>query len=1128
MDFDRDRFTARNRRPTGELEVGWLSGATARNLRAQYDLILTPTPTSFAQYPRYVFDDPSRTFGSERRPVLDERTNGEGHVEFVLDLSVDRNPPGLLNATLVGKVFEEGGNFSTDRFTLPYYPYRAFVGVKLPEGEGWNGALTTGQEHTVDLVVVDADGDLTDREELEVTLHKLDWQWWWDQSGSNLANYVNNEYQQPVLSETVAVDSGQATWSFKVANEDWGRYYVRACEPESAHCAGTVVYLDGPVYADNSSRPQAATMLTFTADQERYTVGQTATLHIPGSAGGRALVSLETGSRVLETHWVPLLKDQAETTFSFEITEAMSPNVYAHVSLLQPHAQTANDLPIRLYGLLNLPVENPATYLQPTISMPTKVEPESQVNIRIAEAQQRPMAYTVAVVDEGLLDITRFATPDPHDHFYAREALGVKTWDVYDHVIGAYGGPLERLLPVGGDGTAPLGPESRETNRFSPVVKFLGPFFLEAGGTNEHTFTLPNYVGSVRTMVVAAHEGAYGHADTTTQVSKPLMVLGTLPRTLSPGETVRLPVSVFAMEHTVKNARVNVDASPPLSVTSERSQDVTFGTIGDQTIGYQLAVGEGTGVGQVEIDAAAGPVRAHYTVNVPIRNPNTTQVTSDDKLIGPGEQWSTTLTPFGTPGTNTATLEVSSVPPFNVGQRLPYLISYPHRGIEQVISAAFPQLLLPSVTELDEAQQARTEDYVKAAISKLRSFRTNEGAFAYWEGSHDADEWCTNYAGHFLLAAKQRGYSVPNGLLSGWTRYQQQRARRWGGSQRPRGDLTQAYRLYTLALAEQPASGAMNRMRERRALSLAARWRLAAAYALISQPETAGQLVDSQDDEIASYQDAYSTYGSALRDEAMILETLALLQRREQGLSVFRRLSSALSDDQRWMSTQTTAFCLVAAAEFIETLTLNDEIDARYQVGRKEATTLRSTLSVVERAVDLTDKTTVRVTNQGKGDLYARVVLRGVPPLDTSSARENGLRLRVNYKGTDGEPLDPTSLAQGTDFVAEVTVANPGQRGDYRQLALTQVLPSGWEIVNTRLSDTDSLYTQGSYQYRDIRDDRVLTYFDLMAGERKTFSVLLNAAYVGKFFQPAAYVEALYDNTINGKTDSRFVEIVTF
>ena len=455
-------------------------------------------------------------------------------------------------------------------------------------------------------------------------------------------------------------------------------------------------------------------------------------------------------------------------------------------------------------------------------------------------------------------------------------------------------------------------------------------------------------------------------------------------------------------------------------------------------------------------------------------------------------------------------------------------MNYPYGCVEQVTSAAFPQLFLSSIVELNETRRAATENHVKAAIHKLRSFRTDEGAFAYWEGQNDADEWCTAYVGHFLLEAQQRGYTIPEGLLAGWVRYQQQRARQWGGREQARDDLIQAYRLYTLALAGQPATGAMNRLRERNRLSLAARWRLAAAYALTGQPESAVQLVESYDDEVADYQENAGTYGSALRDEAMILETLALLDRREQGLSVFRRISSALSDDSRWMSTQTAAFCLIAATKFAATLSLDNTIAARYKAGSSETTELRSPLSVIERSIEPVAGRTIQVTNQGSGDLYARVITRGVPPMDTSRAQENGLRLQVNYKGTDGEPLDVSSLAQGTDFVTEVTVANPGVQGDYRRLALTQVFPSGWEIINTRLSGIDSLYRQSAYDHRDIRDDRVLTYFDLAAGERKTFTVLLNATYAGRFYQPAFYGEAMYDNTINGKSDSRYVEVVSF
>ena len=157
------------------------------------------------------------------------------------------------------------------------------------------------------------------------------------------------------------------------------------------------------------------------------------------------------------------------------------------------------------------------------------------------------MTFTIAVVDEGLLDLTRFKTPDPHSVFYAREALGVKTWDMYDLVLGAYGGRLEKVLAIGGDEEATMA-KNKKAQRFVPVVRYAGPFSLKKGEKKDIKLHMPNYVGSVRTMVIAGKDGAYGQAEKTTPVRKALMVLATLPRVLGPAEEVELPVSVFAMD----------------------------------------------------------------------------------------------------------------------------------------------------------------------------------------------------------------------------------------------------------------------------------------------------------------------------------------------------------------------------------------------------------------------------------------------------------------------------------------------------------------------------------------------------------------------------------------------------
>ena len=160
--------------------------------------------------------------------------------------------------------------------------------------------------------------------------------------------------------------------------------------------------------------------------------------------------------------------------------------------------------------MIPLDVEDETTKLSPTIAMPDELKPEQEFTVEVREEEGRPLTYTLAVVDEGLLGLTRFKTPNPWDAFYAREALGIRTWDVYNEVLGAQGAQLDRVLSIGGDGDVGSSPDAERANRFEPVVMHLGPFELPRKGKARHTLTMPNYVGAVRVMVVAAGDKAYG------------------------------------------------------------------------------------------------------------------------------------------------------------------------------------------------------------------------------------------------------------------------------------------------------------------------------------------------------------------------------------------------------------------------------------------------------------------------------------------------------------------------------------------------------------------------------------------------------------------------------------------
>ena len=1122
LDFGREILKAGERLQATLLST-WLHGAPARSLKADVELSLSSRKTTFDRFAEYTFDDPTRRYDTERQTVFEGALDASGRATVQATVDAGGDAPGMLRADFTTRVFEPGGAFSTDRFSLPFSPYARYIGIRAPKGDRARGMLLTDTPHELEIVAVDSEGRPAGSGGVEVKIYKIDWRWWWEQGEQGLAAWAQSTVHTPLEQGVVALENGTGTWTFEIKQPDWGRYLITAADRQGGHRTGQVVYIDWPGWAGRGRKEaDGASVLTFSADKTEYAVGDTVTLALPTPEKGRALVSLETGSSVLRTEWVEATG--AETRYRFKTTAAMAPTVYAHVTLLQPHAQTANDLPIRLYGVTPVKVLDPRTRLSPVVECASVFAPESKARVTVREASGRPMTYTLAVVDEGLLGLTRFATPDPWDHFYAREALGVKTWDLYDDVVGAWGGVLERMLAVGGDEEG-VRAEAQRANRFPPMVRFLGPFPLAAGQAGTHEVDVPRYVGAVRVMVVAGREGAFGAADKSVFVRRPLMLLATLPRVLGPEEDVALPVSVFAMAPEIKDVTVRVTTTSPLEVVAPATKTLSFDAPGDELVSFRVKTGPGLGVGTATIEAVSGGEKAAQRIELDVRMSTPRAVDVLGTTLEPGGAWEPPVSFPGLPGTNEVTLEVSRTPPLDLGRRLSYLVGYPHGCVEQTVSAAFPQLFLGRLIELSADQRSRIETNVKAALDRLRSFQTSDGGFGYWPGDDDSNDWVTNYGGHFVLEAKAAGYLPPPGMLESWTRFQSRRARAWAAGP-GRAELVQAYRLYTLALAGAPELGAMNQLRERETLPVTARWRLAATYHLAGQPEAASALAEQAPVTVERYRELAGTFGSDVRDRAMILESLLILRRSASIGPLVQSLSRSLSADE-WLSTQETAYSLLALARAAGEGRPGDETSFSYSWQGAETVRVSSPTPVVQRTLDpgKDRRGSLVVRNTGKTNLYPRLVLAGLPPVGRETAAANGLRLKVEYQTMEGAALDPSRLDQGTDFKAIVTVTSTGERGDYEQLALSHLVASGWEIHNERLSPARRR-GPSPYEYQDVRDDRVYTYFDLKKGESKTVELLLNASYLGRFYLPPVSVEAMYDATIGARVVGRWVEVI--
>lgn len=1109
--FNKDPLTKSGNRIT--INSRWLHGASAKGLKVVSEYSAKYMPLTFDNWKGYTFDNDNYELDYEPTTVYEGNLDQNGSVSFEPEMDYNENAPSQFKAVFTTRVFENGGNFSTDEVTVKCRPYDSYVGVCLENEK--DGTVETDADQTVAVAVVDANGKALEKaHKIEMKFYKMRWSWWWEDG-----NYQSENYDTLLKTETKFI-TGKGNFSIRVNYPEWGRYKVKLTDVNTGVSATRVFYMDWPESRGrNPQKGQGATTVLLTTDKAKYNIGETVKLTIPTPENGRALVSIESGTKTISSEWINTQK--GETQYSFTAQENMEPGVYAFVTIVQPHSQTINDMPIRMYGVLPINIENPATKLKPVITMSDNLEAETDVKITVSEQDNKPMTYTLAVVDDGLLDLTRFKTPNPWDAFYAREALGVKTWDIFDNVIGAYGGKIERIFSVGGDeSNQMLNP--KKANNLQSVAIFLGPFTI-SGGSKTHTVKLPKYFGSVRTMVVAGNGKAFGNAEKTSTVTKPLMVFATAPRVLGPNEKFKLPVSVFTGDNSIKNVNVSIKTYKGLKAT-ESTKTLTFTEKGEQMPTFDLETLSDKGFATFEITATSGSHKSVMNLVVEIREPNAPSTQTITKAVNAGETAEIAFTPIGKAGSNTAVINISSIMPLNFNSRLQYLVGYPYGCMEQTVSKAFPQLFLADMTDLSADDKARAEDNVKKAIEKIYKQQVSSGGFSYWPNERYPDLWVTSYAGHFLIEAQKKGFAVNADVLKKWQKFEKDQAQNWYGSNAD-SYLTQAYRLYVLALSGEPLTSAMNRLKENSNLSNHAKYHLAAAYAVAGKANTAKEILAKQFKSERSF--SYTeTYYSAIKERAIELQTYCETNQQEKAFAIAKQIADYVNSD-RWMSTQTTAFSLVALSQYFNKYKPSADIACSYTYNGKTVNANNNRAFYTGKLdVDGTQPRIVKFKNSGNSIVYVEVTNTGVPANGTEVPQSSNLTAKMQFK-SGNDVIDPSRIAQGTDFDAIVTVTNTSQ---YRvdDLALTSIFPSGWEILDVDVDFLDKDGNEdyyGNVRYIDKRDDRVYTFFKLQPGNSIRCRVRLNAAYLGEFYLPGIYCESQYDHDYYVKTKGKKVVV---
>lgn len=1104
------------------LKSSWLMGIPASNLKASVELKLSATNGNFKQYPNYTFLNPAITFDNLSQTIFEGKLNAQGSVNFVAKLPAIPNAPGMLNANFISRVYEEGGDFSTYIQTYPYSPFTSYAGIQIPE-LGVGQTLTTDTKNNINIVTVNDKGQPVESE-VELSIYKLNWSWWWEKDNSSLASYMSGINKKEISRTTLKTGVNPVSKTFEIKYPEWGRFLIYARDLRSGHATGKVIYMDWPEWRGQASMqdPEGITMLNFTTNKRTYKVGEMMKITLPKASEGRALVSIENGSQVLDKHWVET-KSGKETQFEMAVTPEMTPNVYIHITMLQPYGQKDNDLPIRLYGIQSITVENQKTQLEPQIAMPTVLKPEQAFTVTVSEKSGDEMSYTLAFVDEGLLDLTAFRTPDPWSDFYAREALGVRTWDVYNWVMGAYAGSLNPLLSIGGD--QELKNTSRNNaNRFKPVVRFMGPFYLAKGKKANHQIKLPAYVGAVRVMLVAGNQsGAYGNCEKSVEVKNAVMTLSTLPRMAAPQDEIWLPVNLFVTERSISSVSVSVKTQNGiLNVSENSSQQVNIKATEDKTLFFKLKAGLKCGTEVITIQSKTGNETFTETIELNVSNPNLPVVSTTEKILQKEESslfsWN-----FPTESTGRSiSLSTSGMPGINLAARLNYLTGYPHGCAEQIISKAYPQLYLNALVPLNDQEIKAIKVSVQDAIRKVYGLQMANGSFTYWQGEKSSNSWITSYAGAFLTEAKNKGYDISANILAKWIEHQKQASRKWDSENSAHTQIDQAYRLYTMALANAPDISAMNRLKGVSNLSDEARWMLAYTFAISGRSSVSKEILADSKPYFKRNSNFGLDFGSDLRDESIALLTLMQLNDLNEAQSLALSIARRLSSDEQY-STQSTAFALMSMSDYAIRMG-KGPLNFSWQTNNNKSTKVESIYPMWQSNVNQADQSgNITVKNNGNGVLFAQLTQSYTPLFDNSEAQNKGLSIKISYVAANGNQAKIESMMQGSSFTMIAEITNTSRATDYTNLSLTQILPAGWENLSTRYAGISEI--KSDFDYQDIRDDRVSTFFSLKKGETKRFKIRLQAAYAGNFYMPAFQCEAMYDANIIARTKAQKITI---
>jgi hypothetical protein len=1041
-------------------------------------------------------------------------TDAAGRVTMTIPVQ-DATAPRPLETQFLLNVAESGGRAVERSITLPILPSGPVVGVRKTFGE-----LTEGATATFEVVLAQADGTRLARKDVPWTLSRIETRYqWYNQDG-------RWGYEPVKTVRRVAdgrIDLTTADPARIAAPVQWGNYRLdvkaEALGPTAQTSVGFTVGWSGEATAD------VPDLLDMRLDKASYGAGETLQARLAPRFAGQATLAV-VSDRVHDIRVVDV--PASGITVSVPVKAEWGAGAYLVAMAHRPLDIEAKRQPGRALGLAWFEVDRDKRKLEVSLQAPAQMRPRGPLAIPVRVAGLQPgeeARITVAAVDLGILNLTRYKTPDPGEHFFGQKQLSTEIRDLYGYLIDGMQGTRGAIRSGGDEGAVMEGapPTQEPLARYSGVVR-VGP-----DGTAEVTFDIPAFNGTARVMAVAWTRDRVGHATQDVIIRDPIVVAGTLPRFLSVGDQSRIHLQIDNVEGAAGDYTVDLDIRGPVVAAADAlRRKVSLKAGGKASVSLPIAAA-GPGLAQIGVTIRGPGIEAAQNLALRVQPGTSSLVNRTVRTLEPGGSLNVSqeLLADILPGTGAVSVAVSPLSALDVPSLLQALDRYPYGCTEQTVSRALPLLYVNTLAArealaLDDAVDQR----VREAIERVLSRQGSDGSFGLWSAGGD-DLWLDAYTVDFLTRARERNFTVPQPALS--LALDQLRNAVANNTDVAKNGEAIAYAAYVLARNGRPVMGDLRYLADTQLSSVKtamARAQIAAALALLGDRGRSQTAFASAAERLRETRDtnvSRSDYGSRLRDGAALL-TLAF--EAGTGAQTLPAVGRVIEEERRartYTSTQDNAWMVLAAqaaAREAETVTLT-----------VNGTPRRGAFLRTFREAALKEPTVI--ANTGTAPVQMVVGVAG-NPLGFEPAVSRGFTVERAYYKLDGTKVDLAQVRQNERFVTVLSVTETAPRASAR-LLLVDRLPAGLEIDNPNLVDSgavgalDWLTMEVEPTHAEYRDDRFVAAFDRESDAPKgTFTVayMVRAVAPGRYVHPPAMIEDMYAPDRFGRTAFGSVEVV--